>query len=90
VRVLLDTHAFLWWVDGGERLSGRARRAIADPRNDCLLSMASAWEMAIKASLGKLALPAPPDRFVSDQLVANRFRALAIELRHVGGVAGLL
>jgi len=89
VRLLLDTHAFLWWVDGGRRLSLRARRAIADPANDCLLSMASAWEMAIKVSLGKLELPVSPGRFVSDQLAANRFRALAIDLRHVGEVAAL-
>jgi PIN domain nuclease of toxin-antitoxin system len=89
VRVLLDTHAFLWWIDGGERLSSRARRVISDPANDCLLSIASAWEMAIKVSLEKLALPAPLDPFLSDQLAANRFRALGIELRHVAKVAVL-
>jgi PIN domain nuclease of toxin-antitoxin system len=89
VRVLLDTHAFLWWVDGGERLSTRARRAIANPGNECLLSLASAWEMAIKVSLGKLELPGTPERFLSDQLAANRFRLLALDLRHVSGVASL-
>lgn len=89
MRVLLDTHAFLWWVDGGERLSARARRTIASAGNDCLLSLASAWEMAIKVSLGKLQLPAPPERFLADQMAANRFGLLDIDLRHVSGVASL-
>ena len=89
MRLLLDTHAFLWWVDGGTRLSVRARRAIANPANECLVSVASAWEMAIKVSLGKLRLPAPPERFVADQLAANGFRLLASELHHVCGVADL-
>jgi PIN domain nuclease of toxin-antitoxin system len=89
VRLLLDTHAFLWWVNGGEQLTPRARRAVADPANECFVSLASAWEMAIKTSLGKLHLPASPERFVSDQLAANQFRLLAIDLRHASGVASL-
>ena len=54
MRLLLDTHAFLWWFAGNRRLSDAARRAIADESNDVLVSAASAWEIATKYRLGKL------------------------------------
>ena len=54
MRLLLDTHAFLWWLAGSERLSPAARRAIDDGANDKLISAASAWEIATKYRLGKL------------------------------------
>lgn len=82
-RLLLDTHAFLWWIDDAPQLSDSARRAIADTRNDCLISVASCWEMAVKSSLGKLKLAKPLERFVPDQLAANGFGYLNIELKHV-------
>jgi PIN domain nuclease of toxin-antitoxin system len=89
MQLLLDTHAFLWWVDDAGELSRRARSVIADPRNECLLSLVSCWEMAIKASLGKLRLATRIDRFVPEQLAANGFRQLGIDLRHVARVARL-
>jgi PIN domain nuclease of toxin-antitoxin system len=54
VRLLLDTHAFLWWLDGDRRLSLKSRRLIADESNAVLVSAASAWEITTKARLGKL------------------------------------
>jgi PIN domain nuclease of toxin-antitoxin system len=54
VRVLLDTHAFLWWLDGDERLSPTVRELIGDIANGVHVSAASAWEIATKARLGKL------------------------------------
>ena len=54
MRLLLDTHTFLWWLDGDRRLSSGARRYIADERHVVLLSAASAWEITTKALLGKL------------------------------------
>ena len=54
MRLLLDTHAFLWWLAGSGRLSQPARRAIEDEANDVLISAASAWEIATKQRLGKL------------------------------------
>lgn len=54
MRVLLDTHAFLWWLDGDRRLSLKARRLIADDTNAVLISAASAWEITTKSRLGKL------------------------------------
>jgi PIN domain nuclease of toxin-antitoxin system len=83
VRLLLDTHTFLWWVNDSPALSRKARTAIAAKDSDCFLSLASAWEMAIKVSIGKLELPAGVERFVQEQLAANRIRELPIELAHV-------
>lgn len=84
--LLLDTHAFLWWLNDAPRLSAAATDAISDAGNDCYLSVASCWEMAIKSSLGKLRLSKPVERFISEQLAANSFTLLNIELRHVGRV----
>ncbi len=54
MRILLDTHAFLWWLAGNPRLVETARQAIAADENDILVSAASAWEIATKHRLGKL------------------------------------
>ena len=89
MRLLLDTHAFLWWVEGAPQLSKKARSAIASPDNECLLSLVSCWEMAIKLSLGKLALAKDIGRFVPEQLAANAFQPLGIDPRHVFRVAAL-
>ena len=88
-RLLLDTHAFLWWVDDAPEITATARRAIADTKNEIYLSLASCWEMSIKSSLGKLQLTKPIERFVSDQLAANGFTLLNIELRHTAKVESL-
>ena len=71
MRLLLDTHAFLWSVENSPRLSAGARAAIADAGNEKLLSIASLWEIAIKVSIGKLEVARPFDEMV-DGLVANR------------------
>jgi PIN domain nuclease of toxin-antitoxin system len=87
VSVLLDTQAFLWWVTDDPRLSRPALKTIAG--ESCLLSAASCWEMAIKASLGKLEIPRPVDRFLQEQLEMNGFALLQISLEHVAAVADL-
>lgn len=83
MKLLLDTSAFLFWVDASSRLSKRARRAIEDPANACFVSLASAWELAIKVSIGKLSLAKPVGRFFVEHVSANAFDAIAIELEHV-------
>ena len=83
MRVLLDTHTFLWWVEGAPKLSRKAREMLADPDNECLVSLASAWELAIKTNLGKLQLALPVSRYVTEHIAANGFRVLGIELAHV-------
>jgi len=89
VRLLLDTHAFLWWVADDEALTVRARAAIADPANECLVSAASAWEIAIKASIGKLTLARDARRFLPEELAANGFEPLPVTVTHSARVAGL-
>lgn len=88
-RLLLDTHAFLWWVADAPELTPAARHAIADMNNECYLSLASCWELSIKSSLGKLRLTSPVERFVSEQITANGFTLLNIELRHAAKVEKL-
>jgi len=89
VKLLLDTHAFLWWVRDDDSLGTKARKTIANERNECFLSIASCWEMAIKKSLGNLKIPEPVDRFVAEQVAVNRFSILPMDLRHVSHVSRL-
>jgi PIN domain nuclease of toxin-antitoxin system len=89
MRVLIDTHVFLWWVEGERALPAKARAVIANPGNECLLSMASVWELAIKAGLGKLKLSLPVRRYVVENVAANGFRLLEIGVAHVGRVETL-
>ena len=78
MNLLLDTHVFLWWVDG-DPLPAPAFNAICNPDNTVWLSAASAWEMTIKATLGKLRLPDRAARFVEQQRELNLFGGLPIE-----------
>ena len=89
MRLLLDTHTFLWWIDDAPALSKKARTAIGKAGNECFVSLASCWEMAIKSSLGKLSLSQPLDRFIPEQLAANGFQLLDIDFRHVTRVEAL-
>ena len=89
MRVLLDTHAFLWFVWDDARLSIAARELMADASTDVYLSVASAWEIAIKTSLNKLALAQPVREFVDEHLVRNSIRLLPIELAHVAHVSAM-
>jgi len=89
VRVLLDTHAFLWWVLEDPRLSPRALSVIAAPEYDVLVSAVSAWEIAIKSADARLDLPEPSGRYVPDRIAANGFRELVVTVEHAVRVAGL-
>lgn len=86
---LVDTHAFLWMVSDPGRLGTDARSCIDDPGCRLFLSVASAWEMAIKASLGKLSLPGPVALFLEEQLTLTRTRILPVEAEHAVRVEGL-
>ena len=89
MRMLIDTHVFLWWVEGDHALPAKASAVIADPENECLISHASAWEMSIKASLGKLKLALPVRRYVDEHVMANGFRYLEIGMPHIARVEKL-
>ncbi len=82
MRLLLDTHTFLWWLDGDRRLSPSARRHIADERHVILISAVSAWEITTKARLGKLpgALDVASD--VAGAAASQGFSALDISILH--------
>lgn len=82
MRSLLDTHAFLWFVAGDKRLSVRARNRIEARDSEVLLSIASIWEIAIKAALGRLPLPSPVRSFVPQQMTENRIGLLPVALDH--------
>ena len=82
MRILIDTHGFLWWLAGNERLSGAARGVIDDPDNSVLVSAASAWEVTTKHRLGKLP---GADIVAGDVLAAiqdHGFEPLAITVAH--------
>jgi PIN domain nuclease of toxin-antitoxin system len=82
MRVLLDTHTFLWWIDDDPQLSARARDVVGDGANELLFSAVSGWEIAIKAQLGKLRLPANLEQFIPEQLLHNGFTPLPVQLPH--------
>jgi PIN domain nuclease of toxin-antitoxin system len=89
MTLLIDTHSFLWFVEGSLQLSSRARRLIEDARNDRFLSVASVWEMAIKVGIGKLNLGQPIETFIPHQLSLNGIDLLGIALSHAAAVARL-
>jgi PIN domain nuclease of toxin-antitoxin system len=88
VKLLLDTHVFLWLLTEPERL-GDHLALVEDRRTELLVSAASSWEIAIKHELGKLPLPEPPERYVPDRIRAIRAQPLAIEHSHALAVASL-
>jgi PIN domain nuclease of toxin-antitoxin system len=89
VRLLLDTHAFLWWIADDPRLTRKAREAIAAAAGEVLFSVASAWELAIKAGLGRLDCGGPLGAFIVEQVRRNAFHVLPVALSHVLRVAEL-
>jgi PIN domain nuclease of toxin-antitoxin system len=84
-RLLLDTHVLLWWLSDDPQLGKSSRQAIANPRNQVYVSAASAWEISIKRSIGKLTAPDDMDAIVESE----GFEKLPITLFH-GDQAGLL
>ena len=89
MRLLLDTHTFLWMTGDPDRLGAAARERIEARENDLRLSVASVWEMAIKSSLGKLKLPASLAGFLEEQLAATRTMLLEIRAEHAVRVESL-
>ena len=89
MKLLLDTHTFLWFIMDIGRVSSRALESMKDPQNDLILSVASAWEIAIKTARGKLKLAGPIDEFMPSQLAENRIALLPITLDHALRTAAL-
>ncbi len=89
MKLLLDTHAFLWFVTNDAKLSANARGLICDPQHDVLISPASYWEVAIKVSMGKYPLTVPFQQFMEEGIVGNDFEILPVEIRHAAALAAL-
>ena len=89
MRLLLDTHVFLWFILSPSQLSSDALAAIQTAENTIYLSLVSAWEMSIKSRLGKLSLEQPIEHFITGQAQHNRFEILPITLRHIAAVETL-
>jgi PIN domain nuclease of toxin-antitoxin system len=83
LKLLLDTHAFLWILEDSPRLSRAAQRAFESSDNELLLSAASAWEIAIKVSLGLLVLRAPFQEVIPGELDRNEIELLPVKPEHL-------
>ncbi|MCW3018077.1 MAG: hypothetical protein JWN10_385 [Solirubrobacterales bacterium] len=88
MRILLDTHIFLWLNTEPERL-GADLATIEDSRTELVVSAASSWEIAIKHGLGRLPLPEPPERYVPERIRALAAEGLPVAHTHALAVAGL-
>lgn len=88
MRVLLDTHVWLWMLAAPERL-GHAAPVLEDTRNELLLSAASVWEIAIKTSVGRMELPLPASRYVPERMRRTGVVSVPIEAAHALAVADL-
>lgn len=89
MNILLDAHAFLWFVADDPRLSNKARVLIEAEDSQPFLSVARLWEMAIKISIGKLEVDQPFGDFISHQLTLNGIGVLSLSLEHISAIATL-
>jgi len=89
VDLLLDTHALLWWLEGGQKLRPQAFDAIGDPDNNVFLSAVSAFEIAIKVRAGKLPVEPNVGRWLPEEAATNRFRLLPVTVEHAARVEHL-
>jgi PIN domain nuclease of toxin-antitoxin system len=89
MTILLDTHAFLWFVADDAKLSARARTMIEEPNTRVMLSVASLWETNIKVTIGKLPLAKSVVELVRDDVQGNNIEMLPINVGHLVILAGL-
>ena len=89
MRLLLDTHVLIWWVEGDAKLSRASRAALLDPANECLISSVSAMEIATKVAIGKLSLRFQPVTTITRAVEDLSATELPLSIRHALAVAGL-
>jgi PIN domain nuclease of toxin-antitoxin system len=89
VKLLLDSQCFLWWFAEPERLSEKAIAHITDEANELWFSVASIWEVGIKAALGKLPLPEPVERYIPSRMAQLGAKSLEIRAAHAIRAAAL-
>jgi len=83
MKLLLDTHVFIWWANEPERLTPKVLSLCKDAENTLILSVASVWEMQIKTQLGKLKIDLSLPDLIRSQRQTNNMQILPIELKHV-------
>ncbi len=89
MRVLLDTHAFIWWVNEPAKLTQTASALIGDPDNQTLLSAVTAWELTVKHRKGRLDLPDSPENIFRSAFTEDGFAPLPIDISHALQVSHL-
>ena len=89
MKLLLDTHVFLWFISGDRRLPGGLLQQIRDPQNEVSLSVVSLWEVIIKSQIGKLHLPEPPETFLPKQRALHQITSLSVDEASVVELAKL-
>ena len=86
MKILVDTHIFLWAITDDSRLTKSQRQVYSDERNDLFLSVASVWEIVIKVAVGKLPLPQPSVAYVERQMKKNQIKLLPVRLPHLSAL----
>ena len=89
MKILLNTHIFLWFISGDTKLSTDVRDAVRDPDNEVYLSAVSIWEAIVKYQLGKLPLPEPPETYLPKQRDLHQISSLALDESSVVQLANL-
>src|SRR6266545_3797414 len=89
MRLLLDTHIFLWFISGDAKLPDGWRDSIRDPEHDVYVSVVSLWEAIVKHQLGKLSLPQPPEHYLPAQRVRHQLASLCLDEASVRHLASL-
>lgn len=83
MKILLDTHTFIWYITDSPQLSQNAKKLIENENTEKLLSLASVWEMGIKHSIGKLNFARPFMEFIKEQLIITNIGLLGIDFEHI-------
>ncbi len=89
MKILIDTHAFLWIIDGDSRISEKAKKYFLNDANELFFSLASYWEIAIKISLKRLALVDNWRDILAREMMRNGVRWLPVKKEHIDGILGL-
>ena len=89
MKVLIDTHVFIWWTSDSQKLSLLVYNLLSDPNTQVFLSVVSIWEMQIKLSLGKLQLKTALPELIEDEIKRNRIKLLPLDLSHIYALSNL-
>ena len=82
MKALLDTHAFLWWINRHERLTAKVLDVIGSGQSDIFVSVVNVWEIVIKAKMGRFKMPGDLASFLNQQITTNYFQILPVEMVH--------